>query len=600
MIFFIKRVHFIIALHMKLNTTYKSIIISIAPFFLIASLSFGTNTYALPDSMDYQAKLNNNSLENLNLIRELNPEGKTIETILFASHDAITQDDPWPLALSNLHQITQSKTVEQELLFHIGDPWSQNLILESERNLRNYLFVSIANIIACKGSNPDHVIVLVITKDLWSLRVNTDFSFVGSSLNFLELQLEEANLLGKNKKAKTIFYTNPMTISLSEQYSDPRILASRISASEEIGIIQNKKTGATEGGIALLSFGQPLFSLRSKWGWNILFSAQKDIYRLLSSGETQKYRVSATQEEIPISYHRRLINGQATLTHSYGTHLKQNFSTGWRAKIADYSLTSEHLSYQPRTIDEFQSNYLPLSESYGSLFLRYQLFLADFTRLIDIHTFALTEDFQLGPTLTIEAALAQPTLGWSSSFFEPSMNASYSILSGDNLFTAQLNTSARYQRNRISDHNWLERTLVISVKNISPRFGGFRLHSAARLVRQSNDLNRNLETLGGESYLRGYPAHFLSGSQTWSGNLELRTLPLLFRTFHMGGVAFLDMGDVFDATEQIKAHASIGLGARILFPQFNRQVLRVDLGFPLEKLSTASASYLVVQFGQAF
>lgn len=592
MVFFIKRVRIIIALHMRLTP-------SLILFFLFASLNLGTSSNA-SDDVGYQTKLNIRSLESSNLIRELNPEGKTIEAILVASHDAITEDDPWPLILSNLHQITHSKIIEQELLFQIGDPWSQNLTLESERNLRNYLFFSIANIIPCKGSKPDHVIALVITKDLWSLRVNTDFSYVGSTLNFLEVQLEEANLFGKNKKAKTIFYTNPVTISLSEQYSDPRILTSRISASEEIGIIQNKKTGETEGGTALLSFGQPLFSLRSQWGWNLLLSSQKEIYRLLSSGETQKYRVNSTQEDIPISYHRRMIDGQASLTRSYGTHLKQNFSMGWRAKIADYSLTSEHLSYQAKTIDEFQSTYLPLSEAYGSLFLRYHLFLADFARLIDIHTFALTEDFQLGPTLAIEAVLAQPAFGWSSSFFEPSINASYSLLSGDNLFTAQLNASSRFQRNRISDRNWLDRTLVIAIKNISPRFGGLRLHSAVRLVRQSNDLHRNLETLGGESYLRGYPAHFLSGSQTWSGNLELRTLPLFFQTFHVGGVAFLDIGDVFNPTEQTKAHASIGLGARILFPQFNRQVLRVDLGLPLEKLNNTNSSYLVVQFGQAF
>jgi hypothetical protein len=85
-----------------------------------------------------------------------------------------------------------------------------------------------------------------------------------------------------------------------------------------------------------------------------------------------------------------------------------------------------------------------------------------------------------------------------------------------------------------------------------------------------------------------------------SGNLEVRTLPSVFQTVHTGAVAFLDFGDAFNDGEQLRLHASTGVGLRILFPQFNRAVLRVDLGFPLESAADIDPMSITAGFDQAF
>jgi len=559
----------------------------------------------LNQEKSYQAQLIENSLEELGLNRDLNPDGKIIENIRVVTTDVITANDPWPLFLGHLHQVTHPEIIERELLFQTGKPWTEQLALESERNLRNYLFISLANIIPCQGSQPDKIKVLVITKDLWSLRINTDFSYIGSTLEYLALQLEEANLLGKNKDVKAIFEINPVTLTLLEKFTDPRILGSRIATSEQMGIIQNKTTGNTEGAVAQVFLGQPLYSLHTPWAWNIYFNLKKDIYRLISSGAVQDFYSDTTHETVPIAYHRRLGNAQAAMTRSlstpyYNDLIKQNLTLGWRGKVSQYSPLSTHLSLQPETQYQFRSRYIPRDESYGSIFLRYDLFLSSFTRLFNIDTFALTEDFRLGPTFTLETVFANPALGWSSSFFQPYASAGYSRLFGDHLFATQIALSARHQPGVIANNHWIDPTISLSFKNITARFGIFRLHTALRLTRRAQHVHSALESLGGDSYLRGYPSQYFLGTQSWSGNLELRTIPMTFHTSHIGGVAFLDLGDAFNSPQQINTHGSLGVGVRVLFPQFNRQVLRADLGFPLEHLKKAVPSYLVLQFGQAF
>lgn len=590
---------------MKIIRCYRIFYSLIRTIALCAALSFTIESKASTDDFlkqneSYQSQLIQQSLDELGLNRDLQPQGKMIENIRVITTDVITANDPWPLFLGHLHEVTHPEIVERELLFKTGNPWTERLALESERNLRNYLFVSVANIVPCQGSQPDKISVLVITKDLWSLRLNTDFSYVGSTLEYLELQLEEANFFGKNKDLKAIFEINPVTVTMMQKYTDPRISGSRIAASEQIGIIQNKTTGKTEGGVAQVFFGQPLYSLHTPWGWNASLNLQKDIYRLISSGTVQNFHSDTTHETVPIAYHRQLANAQASITRSYGEAIKQNLTLGWKGKVSHYSPLSTNLSLQPTTQDQFRSHYIPQGESYGSLFLRYDLFLSSFSRLIDIDTFALTEDFRLGPSVTFETLFAHPSLGWSSSFIQPYTSLGYSHLIGDDLFAAQIALSARHQPGALSDSAWIDPTVSLGFKNVTQRFGIFRLHTALRLTKRTHSVHSSLESLGGDSYLRGYPSRYFIGSQAWSANLELRTIPVTFHTSHIGGVAFLDLGDAFNSPDQINTHGSAGVGVRVLFPQFNRQVLRADLGFPLERLKNATPSYLVLQFGQAF
>ena len=99
------------------------------------------------------------------------------------------------------------------------------------------------------------------------------------------------------------------------------------------------------------------------------------------------------------------------------------------------------------------------------------------------------------------------------------------------------------------------------------------------------DVNNSTVSLGGMSGLRGYPvrAFYLFGGDLIQANIEYRSAPLRWSFLHLGAVAFYDSGSVHSSIDEIIWRHSMGLGARILFPQFNRSVFRLDVATPLNE-----------------
>ena len=81
-------------------------------------------------------------------------------------------------------------------------------------------------------------------------------------------------------------------------------------------------------------------------------------------------------------------------------------------------------------------------------------------------------------------------------------------------------------------------------------------------------------------------------------------------TLQLGGALFYDSGDAFDGFSNLHLKHSVGVGMRLLIPQLDRTVFRVDWGVPLEPpgqdASTPQRRFrtlpgaLFFTFGQAF
>lgn len=575
-------------------------------------LFFGTNPLARAAGTTYQDSLVEEAQSGQSFTREPAPEGKTIERIVIVPFDVIQQRDPWPGVLNWFHSTTEQDVVARELLFKEGDAWDPELIAESARNIRSYLFVSVAQIVPCQGSAPDKVVALVVTKDIWSLRLNSDFSFVGSKLENLTLQLTEANLLGRMKSVAGNFSMNLAAYSLGQQYTDTRVLGSRLALSERTDVIMNRATGENEGGIAALSLSSPLYSLDTQWGWQLSADYRKDISRLFINGGLAAYAAN-DDEIVPYMYRRRNFNAEAEVVRSFGRDFKQDVSGGWRAQSRVYALPSGLTGLSEDALAKFQANVIPRTEQAGLLFAGYRAYSTRFAPLIDVETFALTEDTRLGPDVYFELAQASSAFGFSSTYTEPTLSGRYTWVlnpSGDkgsdalDILSVTLTGMARRQEEVAEGTSWVNRTLSLRVRNVTPRLlgsRGFRLVTSLRLVRRAFDLDNSVETNGGDKTLRGFPSGYLRGSQAWAGNLEARSAPLAIYTTQIGAVAFVDGSDAFDSLKDVGGHFSAGIGARVLFPQFNRAVLRFDLAFPLEGLPKGySPAYFTAQFDQAF
>jgi hypothetical protein len=87
-------------------------------------------------------------------------------------------------------------------------------------------------------------------------------------------------------------------------------------------------------------------------------------------------------------------------------------------------------------------------------------------------------------------------------------------------------------------------------------------------------------------------------------NLEFRTQPvLLLHTLELGGDLFYDVGAAAFGFTNLHPKQSVGFGLRALFPQLDREVFRVDVGFPVgygATLAGVAPWSFFIAFQQAF
>jgi outer membrane protein assembly factor BamA len=124
---------------------------------------------------------------------------------------------------------------------------------------------------------------------------------------------------------------------------------------------------------------------------------------------------------------------------------------------------------------------------------------------------------------------------------------------------------------------------------------GYLLHRYENYLRLTT-------VLGGESRLRGFSSRAFRGGSAAALNFEYRTRRFeLFKSVELGGVLFYDVGDAFDTWSAFSPKHDAGFGTRILFPQLDRVVFRVDVGFPIApSLPGISPITFFATFEQAF
>ena len=85
--------------------------------------------------------------------------------------------------MNSLHVLTKSYLIEDELLFKTGDPIDEDLIDETERNLRETGLFTNVDIILEPRDDYDYD-VYVITQDKWSSDPNILFGTGGKQTNY--------------------------------------------------------------------------------------------------------------------------------------------------------------------------------------------------------------------------------------------------------------------------------------------------------------------------------------------------------------------------------------------------------------------------------
>ncbi|HRI70805.1 MAG TPA: hypothetical protein PK156_41515, partial [Polyangium sp.] len=528
------------------------------------------------------------------------PDGKTIEAVDIVSLDVIEKRDPAPGFLNIFHVRTRKYVIRRELLLEVGQQFRQDLADETGRNLRAITQFSLVLVFAVKGSAPDRVRLVVATKDVWSLRLNTDFRLTpAGGFEYLVLQPSEVNLLGTQHTAAVNLLLQPETLAVGARYIIPRVGGSRILLQAETNVVFNRETGKAEGSNGTLNYGQPLFSTRAKWSYLAKVGWKYEIDRRYVRGKLALYDAPSTEAEeaIPFRYRSDILAGSYTLLRSFGIRTKHDFSMGIEANRRVYR-ADDLSSYDPDAANEFVAFALPRSDTRVGPFVQMRAYTTRFMRTIDLNTLGLQEDIRVGHDLYLRLYPVFRAIGASRNFVGTMLSASYTVPLGDGLVRGYAEGVVEAQPDRIADAS-----IDVGLRVHSPRTRLGRLIADARIFSRIRNYMNRRSVLGGDTRLRGYATQGFFGEDVVACNLEFRTRSINILSVQTGAVAFWDMGDAFDGFADMQIKHGVGLGLRAVFPQFSRTAWRIDWGVPLTRSAAPNGPFpgeFVLTFEQAF
>lgn len=554
------------------------------------------------------------ALDRLGLVLDDHPEGKRVERIEVVRLEVIEERDPAPRILNVFHVETRDYVIRREVLLRPGEAYSETLADETRRNLAALSQLSLVLVVAARGSAPDQIRLVIVTKDVWSLRLNWNVALTGAGVDGLSLNPSETNFLGTQQTLGLLVTVLPLSQSYGAQYIVPRLMGSRIRLYADAGLIVNASTGVREGAFGNVEASSPLWSSLTEWSWGASANWLDEVTRLYSNGKLASFTIdsqgaphdvpqaSCPQTSIkcvPWAYSSEVSDVRAFVTRSFGWAVKHDFTIGFEGRQSRYRVPGLS-SFDTVSVQAFQKDRLPLSEERVGPFIQYDTYSTSFLRVLDLETLALQEEYRLGPQGHLQVYPVLRLMGASRTYIGIAAGSSYAGSWNDGLARVSIDTSTEIDANSGNVEDGSVRT---SLRVASPRLHVGRIVLDAAFVERYANARNLLSYLGGDTRLRGYPSQYFVGADFAGLNLEYRSRPWqVLGSLQLGGVAFYDVGDAFDGWRNLRLWQSAGIGARSLFPQLDRTVFRVDVGFPLSRPLPQGVSRAAVYatFGQAF
>jgi len=493
----------------------------------------------------------------------------TVEALDVYSSAAAKHGSRYRLA-DRLHIETRRPTIEKFLLFHEGEVYQQQRLEETERNLRALAFLKSASVTA-SAPHDGVVDVRVVTQDGWSIAPETQAGSRGGTSTY-GATMSENNLLGLGKDIELGWNKGVDRTQMLLAYNDPAFIAPYLRA--HFGYAHT-----SDGYNRQFNLRRPFFSFATPWASDAAFTALRQNDRMYRKG-------------VEVS---RFAQNHRDYSAGYGIALNPNdqsanrLTAGLRFIDDDFQPIGGHLGFRS-------------SRAFRYLFLRYEHTENDFLKLNFVNKDLRFEDFNLGRTYAIDAALSPRVLGVDSTTEFVHLRAAEGFRFGENSFAMpSFGLATRFAsgiQNTIASANLL---YVNRTEDDHPRtlVGHFGMRSGWRL---DPELQFFADGLTG---LRGYRVHMFEGSRSIVMNLEER--------FYLGReivqlaspaiVAFVDAGNASNGgfTSLMSLKTDIGIGIRVGLPRTPKNLMRIDLAYALNRDPLGRRGWLVsFSSGQAF
>jgi hypothetical protein len=530
---------------------------------------------------------------------DLQPEGKLIEFIRIERREVFEADDlavpiilpkfasTWPNAF---HWVTTEQRVRQELLLREGERYSDQLVEETMRNLRRLsTLIAMVRIVAVKTQDPGHVGLVVYTRDLWSLRFEQSFAGAGGTFA-ANAQLVEKNLFGRGQALTLRGSIDPRRFSAGQMFDDYRFFGQQLSVSQSFDVIFNRATAAPEGSQGALMIERPFYNLAQSTAFHLYGYYANYVFRDTRAGEIAGFSIApATRGErcelgddgcLARVWRERRLLLEASADYRTGETYKATFSAGFGVSDRRVGEIAES-ALAPEQTDTFRALVLPKVRRDVYPFLRYRLSLPRFVAFTNLGTYGFTENVQLGPQ--VSAVLGVPMRAYGASSDGLILRAQLNYVWSEHEALLDLGVEGRA---RLENGSVVDQRAVARIRGASPLLESLygRFVFSAYWDARAHDTQRTFVSLGGDNGLRGYAAQrfYAFGARRILANFEYRSQPWLLQSVHLGVVAFYDVGSVYQRLSQARFHHNVGAGLRVLFPQLNRTVFRLDFGVPLD------------------
>jgi hypothetical protein len=505
------------------------------------------------------------------------PAGRVVGTIHVFNHDVFSSRDWYFQVLNVFHRTTREEAIRREVLLRPGAAFDQEIVEESTRNLRNADFSNLVVILPVKASHPAKVDLLVVTRDVWSLRFNTDYEYQDGTLVYLTTSLSENNLFGWRKKVSLNFNLYRGAYALGPTYVDPNVSGTRLTFLASYRAWFNRSTGAHEGSGGRATLTYPLYSLASRWGASLDASHEDRVYRGYLQDMLRLVDLKGTPEleALPWIYRARHSAVVTSVTRSFGRRVVQRVSAGHSFSVRRTAVTDDFPEADEALRARFLREWAGPAERISALFAGYALFTPRYRVYRDLDTFDLREDAYVGPTLNLGVSRGLLFLGSETDHVGLSAGAGWSFDLGGGFQRISMSWSTRLDDGALTD-----RTVSAGAYFASPiLLRTLRLTASAGASRLTHAQRRLPFTLGGEHALRGYALGEFVGKSQFLTHAEVRSRALSVASLRLGIVIFHDAGHAADSFSDLVPHHDMGLGLRLLIPQLNYYVIRCDWAF---------------------
>lgn len=529
----------------------------------------------------------------------VDPEGRRIDEVIIAPRKVFSREDPKVLQWFNrFHWTSRPEVIRRDVLLEPGETWQEAKARETERNLRNPVYLSLAVVLPVESDEPGEIDLLVVTRDIWSLRTNSEFEYQNGTLSELQFSISENNLLGLHKIAAARFDMDLGEFAIGPYYYDPFLFGTHFQFESSADAVFNRQTGAFEGTRSSTLLSYPLWNLDRTWGGDLQVTHSDEVERRFRGIDLLPYDNpdTAAEESVGQEYRFRTFMAQLRGLYATGEKVEHRLGLGYRFELQQPEFVPDFPDDEQLRA-AFRRDVMAPRERNSAIFASYDVFIPKWITYRNISSFDLPEEENVGPYASLEVAPTLEAFGSLESFLE--LRTTFGALVDlwrDGYVWAEISGSSRLRRD-----DWIDQAYTGVLHVATPQaFDFVRIVAQTRLDTYLRDTQNRIWFAGGQTGLRGYDIGEFSGEIRTLTNVELRSRPWKLWFLRVGGVAFYDVGDASGSFDTLNARHNVGIGLRVLIPQSNTVPARLDWAIPIDSSRNAFPGRIAIGFGQVF